>query len=242
VEGYKEDLAYIHDVGFGSFSLNAAPGLLGILRQYGITQGFVIDLGCGSGLWARELTQVGYEVLGIDFSAAMIAIAREKAPKAHFQQGSFLQTPLPSCDAVTSLGECFNYLFDQSNNKQALIRLFRRVYAALRPGGVFIFDLVEPGYVRGPNPLRSYREGEDWATLVHVEEHRQRKTLTRHITLFRKVGKLYRRSEEVHRLRLYKGTEIAKVLRRVGFRVRLLRGYGEFRFRRAHVGFVARKP
>jgi hypothetical protein len=51
---YREDLAYIHDVGFGDFALGSAPGILRILARNGIREGLVVDLGCGSGLWARE--------------------------------------------------------------------------------------------------------------------------------------------------------------------------------------------
>jgi hypothetical protein len=66
--------------------------------------------------------------------------------------------------------------------------------------------------------------------------------LTRRITTFRKVGEHYRRADEVHRLRLYRATDIAIELRRVGFRVRRTRSYGRYRLPRAHVAFIARKP
>src|SRR5713226_6389672 len=145
MEGYKDDLAYIHDVGFGDFAKNSAPRLLELLRQNGITNGLVVDLGCGSGLWARQLSQAGYDVLGIDISPAMIEMARNRVPDGEFRQASLLKADLPRCVAVTSLGECVNYLFDQSNSMQELRRLFRRVYDALKPGGVFIFDVAEPG-------------------------------------------------------------------------------------------------
>ena len=42
--GYKEDLAYIHDVGFGTFASQSAPGLLEILHQKGIEKGLIVDL------------------------------------------------------------------------------------------------------------------------------------------------------------------------------------------------------
>jgi len=113
IQGYQEDLAYIHDVGFGAFSSESAPGLLEILHQKGIEKGLVVDLGCGSGIWAKALTQAGYEVLGIDISDAMLDLAREKAPKAKFQNASLLRVELPKCDAVTSIGECLNYQFDE---------------------------------------------------------------------------------------------------------------------------------
>jgi hypothetical protein len=35
-EWYGEDLAYIHDAGFGEFALGAAPGMLEILRRSGL--------------------------------------------------------------------------------------------------------------------------------------------------------------------------------------------------------------
>lgn len=240
MKGYSEDLAYIHDAGFGGFAAQAAPALAEILRRSGITHGLVVDLGCGSGILARELTRAGYEVLGIDQSASMIELARDKAPTARFQLASLLRAKLPPCDAVTSIGECLNYTFDPRNSKRELARLFRRVYDALRPGGLFIFDVAGPG--RAPAPRKDCRAGPDWAILSQSEEDRRHAVLTRRITTFRKVGNSYRRGQETHRLRLYKSSEVARELRRVGFTVRILRGYGQLRFPGGLAGFVARKP
>src|SRR5947207_15939720 len=102
--GYGDDLAHIHDVGFGFHARGAAPGLLGILRESGVTQGLVVDLGCGSGIWAQELLEAGYGVLGIDRSAAMLRIARARCPQARFQCASVFDARLPSCDAMTAIG------------------------------------------------------------------------------------------------------------------------------------------
>jgi SAM-dependent methyltransferase len=242
MDGYGEDLAYVHDVGFGHFANNAAPALLGMLRQRGILRGLVVDLGCGSGILARRLCDAGYDVLGVDQSAAMTAIARKQAPDAQFRQGSLLTVKLPPCIAVTAVGECFNYLFDRRNTMRSLVGIFSRVHDALLRGGLFVFDVAGPGRVIGPGKQRIYREGEDWTVLVETEEDRQRMLLTRRITCFRKVGKLYRRSEEVHRLRLYTRSELAQQLRSCGFRVSTLRGYGPMRFPPGLFGFVARKP
>jgi SAM-dependent methyltransferase len=240
MDAYQDDLAYIHDVGYGDFARDAAPGLLHILGQGGIRKGRVIDLGCGSGLWARQLVDAGYEVLGIDLSAALIDLARQRVPEGEFITRSFLEADLPPCEAVTSLGECFNYLFDERNNLSQLRQLFRRIYAALRPGGLFIFDIAEPG--RGQGRQQSHRQGVDWAALVDYESDPIRQQLTRRITTFRQVGAAYRRGHEVHRLQLYRGGDIATELRQIGFRVRLVRGYGQFRFPKSYVGCIARKP
>jgi SAM-dependent methyltransferase len=238
--GYQDDLAYIHDAGHGGFATAAAPGLLALLRRPGIAAGLVVDLGCGSGIWARRLTDEGYDVLGVDYSAALLALARKKAPQATFRHESYLTARLPPCDAVTSVGECLNYLFDRKAGA-GLGRLFRRVHDALRPGGVFVFDAIGPGQLRDGKPAQRHRLGDDWAVFVRVEEDAARQVLTRHITSFRRVGTLYRRGEEVHRLRLFPALELSAELERAGFRVRILRGYGTFRLARAHKVFVARK-
>lgn len=239
MKAYGDDLAYIHDVGFGWFARESAPGVLGMLRRAGIRGGRVVDLGCGSGLWAADLVRAGYGVVGVDISAAMIRIARQRVPEGEFHVGSYLDFELPPCDAVTSLGECFNYLFDEANSRQRLARLFRRVYHALKPGGQFIFDVATPG--RGYGPTSKHACGPDWAVLVEIEEDAKRRRLTRRITSFRKVGRHYRRDEETHHLRLYEPSELAADLRKIGFRVRTVRGYGEHRFPKGYVGFVARK-
>lgn len=238
---YDRDLAYIHDTGFTGFVRKAAPGLLRMLRESGVRGGLVVDAGCGSGIWARELTERGYAAVGIDISADMIRLARKHAPAAKFRVGSFLSAELPSCDAVTSIGECVNYAFDRKSGKKGLAEFFRRVYRALRPGGIFVFDIVEPGVVAAGPPPRRFLEGPDWAILLEVSEDRRRNTLTRRIVSYRRVGKLYRRSEEIHRLHLYSGGELLEEVRRAGFEARLVGGYGRFRFAPAHAGILARK-
>jgi SAM-dependent methyltransferase len=240
--GYHRDLAYIHDTGFTGFARRAAPGLLSLLRRNGIAGGLAVDAGCGSGVWVRELTARGYQALGIDISPDMIRLARKQAPAAKLQVGSFLSGALPLCDAVTAIGECVNYAFDRGSGKRALAAFFRRVHHALRPGGVFIFDIVEPGVAGKGTQQRRFLEGPDWAILLDVRENRGKRTLTRHIVSFRRVGKLYRRSEETHRLHLYSAAELLAELGRAGFEARLLGGYGRFRFPPAHAGFLARKP
>jgi SAM-dependent methyltransferase len=241
MRAYRDDLAYIHDVGHGDFARRAAPGLLDLLRSRGITSGLVVDLGCGSGIWAQELVRAGYQVLGIDISPAMIALARRRAPAAEFRVASLLTAELPSCVAVTSIGECLNFRFDR-NTATARQRLFQRIHRALQPGGLLVFDVLQPGFLRRAAVQRRCREGPDWAVLVEVEEDRRRARLTRRITSFRKIGRLYRRDSERHEVQLLRAAELASQLRQVGFRVTRLRGYGQLRFQGPHIGLAARKP
>jgi SAM-dependent methyltransferase len=239
---YGLDLAYIHNAGFGNFARAAAPVLVDALERQGIDKGLVIDLGCGSGILSKEVSEAGYDVLGIDISEAMVAIARPRVPRGQFRVESIFTAELPPCVAVAAVGECFNYLFDEANSRSSLVKVFKRIEAALAPGGLFLFDVATPGRAPGNDPRRIYVEGPDWAVLVTSQEDRERRILTRSITTFRQDGELYRRDHEVHRQRLFRVAELATQLRSLGLRCRIIRGYGPVRFGRGHAGVLARKP
>jgi SAM-dependent methyltransferase len=239
-QAYENDLAYIHDRGFGAFAAGSAAGILKLLRQHGIREGLVVDLGCGSGIWARALADASYRVIGVDISPAMIELARQRVPEARFHVGSFLEFLLPGCQVVTALGEVFNYLFDPNNSLRSLRQVCKRVFDALTPNGLLIFDVAEPGRCKGLT--QRFTEGEDWTCLVEIHQDTAKQQLTRRIVSFRKVGDAYRRHEETHIQQLYLGTKIAEMLRGIGFRVRQTRSYGEYRLSPKVVAIVARKP
>jgi SAM-dependent methyltransferase len=233
LKAYDVDLAYIHDVGFGDFAAAAAQFLLEYLRAHGIQ-------GCGSGIQAAALTEAGYEVLGYDISPAMVAMCKGRVPGGEFRCASFLDAEIPSCRVVTGVGEVFSYLFDERNSLAGLKKLFRRVHGALEPGGVFLFDVALVGRIPG-DQRRTYTEEDGWACLYEGQEDQQRKSLTRHITTFRREGDVYRRDEEVHRLRTYERDELLTPLRQTGFRVRTLRGYDELAFPPGYLAYLCRK-
>lgn len=235
---YKKDLAYIHDVGFSDFALKSAPGIIETLQQNNIKEGLIVDLGCGSGLSAQEFIKAGYQVLGIDISESMIEIARKKVPEAEFKVESLFKATIPSCVAVTSIGECLNYLFDEDNNNDNINYLFNRIYKALIPGGLFIFDILEP---IGRGTTQGFKEGEDWIVLYEKEEDREQKKLTRRIIALTKAGNYYKRDEEIHHVRLYEASEITEKLNKVGFQVQIKNNYGKFQLSKGHTVFIASK-
>ena len=237
---YREDLAYIHDAGFGGLARGAAALLLEELRRARLDRGLVIDLGCGSGILSEQLAAGGFDVVGIDFSAALIALARKRVPGGRFRVESLLSAELPRCVAVAAVGEGLNYLFDDRHSLEGVRQILVRAFAALVPGGLLLFDVAEPGRVPG-GTSKSYAEGEGWAVLVTAEEDERQELLTRHITSFRAVGELYRRDQEVHRLRLLPQAQVLSWLQDIGFGVETLDGYGSASFANGHVGFLARK-
>jgi SAM-dependent methyltransferase len=234
VNGYAEDLAHIHASGFSGLAETAAPVIVRLLDGAGLAGGLVVDLGCGSGITSRALTDAGYEVLGIDTSRPLLARARRQAPRARFRHASFLEEPLPRCAAVIAVGEVLSY------TDRSLGPVFARVRRALRPGGLFIFDLAGPGRVPGGRPVRTWAQDEDWAILVESEEDPRRRLLTRRMTTFRRASRGWRRGTEIHRQRLRSASELAAQLRKGGFRVRIRCGYTGERFAPGHYVVVAR--
>jgi 2-polyprenyl-3-methyl-5-hydroxy-6-metoxy-1,4-benzoquinol methylase len=78
---YREDLSWIHDLGFGDLARHAAELLLQTLAAEGFREGLVVDLGCGTGILAEAVSNAGYDVLGVDLSPAMIEMARRRVPE-----------------------------------------------------------------------------------------------------------------------------------------------------------------
>jgi SAM-dependent methyltransferase len=241
-DGYSEDLAQVHDSGFGQMARDAGDLLVSELHLREIRRGRVVDLGCGSGILSQRVAEHGFEVLGVDLSASFVALAQARLPAGTFVQGSVFSTMLPACAAVAAVGEVVNYLFDESHSFQAIRDLLARAHDALVPGGLLLLDAAMPGRIP-TGRRRSYFEGEDWAVLVDAGEEQDPSggVLTRRITTFRRVGEHYRRSVEVHRQRLIPPCELAGWLRAAGFAVRELDGYGAEPFPTGLTGFLAVK-
>lgn len=242
MQAYGPDLAYVHDAGYGDFARAAAPGLLAMLRRAGIGEGLVIDLACGSGIWAAVLLDAGYDVIGVDQSAALLEIARRRAPGARFIEGSLLDVQLPACDAVTAIGEGFTYAVDRRAGRRSLTVVLRRIATSLRPGGLLAFDVVTAG-AEPPEGRRNWSEGPDWVVCVDARENLRSGMLERRISVFRPHGEGYRRIDELHRLWLYSRGEALTDLAAAGLEARTLTGYGRgLRFGPGRVGFAAIRP
>jgi SAM-dependent methyltransferase len=236
---YGDDLVWIHDTGFGGFAAGLGPELLALFQQHGIADGLVVDIGCGSGIWARQLVDAGYRVQGVDISPAMVALARQRVPTGDFHVGSLWSHPLPACRAVTALGEVVCYLADRRASRARLGAWLRRVFAALEPGGLLVFDVAEVGLDRYRTP--TWWQGNDWVCLVSFEYDEARDRLVRNITTFRQTGQCFRRADERHVLQLYHSGQVTDMLRAAGFRVRRRRKFGSFAMLHGRVGFIARK-
>jgi SAM-dependent methyltransferase len=222
VTPYQADLAYIHATGFSALAHGAAPEI--IRRLLAASAHRVLDVGCGSGALTMLLIEAGFDVTGIDPSPDPLALARAAAPAARFVQGSVYDIELPGCDAILAIGEPLTYHDDLAAADSRVERFFRSAAAALRPGGLLIFDIIETGEPSLAG--RSWASGEDWAVLVETHEEQSARTLTRDIQTFRRVADLYRRGHEVHNVRLFDAAALCRALTDAGFSVETAQSYG----------------
>jgi len=228
---YPADLARIHDEGFGDFARAAACELLRRLPG----SGRVVEIGCGSGISSELLSAAGYDVLGIDISPDMLALARQRAPGAEFRQGSLWDdAELPRGIAVTAIGEVVNYAADARAGDARLPELFARVFAALEPGGLFLFDFATPG--RGGREPQVY-SGSGWRMESETHEDPATRTLERRITI--EAGGV--RREEIHTLRLYDPKAVREGLEAAAFSCEALDRYCDFGFWPGYAAFAAVK-
>lgn len=193
---YRPALAGIHHEGFGFHADACAPGILALLDDVRRRDGLVLEVGCGTGLLTRHLTDAGLRVIATDASPAMLDLARSHAPEAVEHRVLALpDDPLPECDALVSTGHALSYLPDRPTLEAALVACAR----ALRPGGVLALDLEDLStrdaqMARPPTPWL----GEDWAMITERRsdgpEH-----FARDMTIFmRRPDGAYEREVERH--------------------------------------------
>lgn len=175
-----------------------------------------VDLGCGTGEIVRALRYSSYAVTGVDRSAAMLALARAANPDAGivWQHTNFIDwhSDVP-VDLIVSFYDTLNYLTDAAQ----LNSVFDHVAAALRPDGIFAFDL---------NTIHEYTTWDERATVTADDEslfvynvlHFDPATQLAQgrIVWFEQTAAGWQRGEELHIQRAYADDEIVAALDHAG--------------------------
>jgi len=194
---YRDDLAYVHDRGYGFHADACAPGILELLHPVRQRGGLVLEIGCGSGLLTRHLVKAGHRVLATDASPAMLDLARTRLPDGQDLRSLVLpDDPVPAADAIVGVGHALNYLLDDAAIRTALVALV----TALRPGGLIAVDVcdVEWGSAR-EGAMAQGRAGDDWAIVTKFSRPTPER-FDRDLTTFvRDADGRYRRDDEHHR-------------------------------------------
>lgn len=194
----------------------------------------VVDLGCGTGSLAIPLASAGYQVTGIDLSADMLAVAHQKLEQSisgsrllrdgrlRLSQQDMRQWEMPEqVDSVISFCDCLNYLVEDGDIEQA----FQQTYAALKPGGSFLFDVHHPRQFEAYMAEQPFIYDEDDVSYIWVCDYEpERQEIEHQLTIFARAEgaageqELFQRFEETHIQRSYSPAWITEQLFAAGFR------------------------
>ena len=188
----------------------------GLLAEYGVSDGLILDMGCGTGSLTELLAKAGYDMIGIDNSGEMLQIAMNKSRDSgldilYLQQDMREFELYGTVKAVVCVCDSMNYLLEEED----LAEVFSLVHNYLDQDGIFIFDM---------NTLYKYRDLIGDATICENREHEsfiwencfdEESSINEYaLTLFvEQESGLYARYEEFHYQRAYeleKGEELIK--------------------------------
>ena len=237
---YRADLARIHHEGFGFHADAVAPGIVSLLEPVREQGGLVVEIGCGSGLLTRYLVEAGHRVVATDASQAMLDLARDYVPGVEATRQLCLpDDPVPSCDAIVSVGHVLSYLDDEAELFAAVTALA----GAVRAGGMLAFDICDLawGEARRDQSPRVWAT-EDWLLVTRTSlpaTARYRRDMT---TFVRQTDELWRRDHEVHDNVLIDTAEIPGRLAEVGIAAERRASFGTEVLPTGLVVILGRKP
>ena len=189
-----------------------------ILAREGVTPGTVADLACGTGSVTAILARMGYPVLGVDMSEEMLTEAAMKTseiepmPRFSCQKLQELRLPRAVDMAVCAL-DSLDYITDPDDCKEAI----RRIYRALNPGGIFIFDVNTPEKLRAMDGQVFLDEDDDVYCVWRGEFDGGTNICSYGMDLFQRRGNVWHRSFEEHREYAYSQAQLTEYLKAAGF-------------------------
>lgn len=216
-----------------------------IMKREAVNPRTAVDLACGTGSVALILAEMGLKVTGVDLSEEMLTVAMSKAADME-------QPPLFVCQNLRNLSlprgvdlavcalDSLDYITNPDDCREAI----RRIYRALNPGGIFIFDVNTPEKLRAMDGQIFLDEDDDVYCVWRGEFDKDTNICSYGMDLFQRQGEIWHRSFEEHREYAYSQEQLTAYLRDAGFtRIRV---YGDRRFEAPQPGeqriyFSARK-
>lgn len=180
----------------------------------------LLDLGCGTGTLSCIMSRRGYELISADPSPDMLSVLREKSDR--LPEGCV--RPLIICqsagdidlygtvDAAYSSLDSLNYV-----PPEELAECFRRMRLFIRPGGLLIFDLRTPAFLRGMDGEISVDESENLLCLWRGSLEEDGSALVYDMDIFERCGGLWKRSAEQHVEYIHSPETVLKMLGESGF-------------------------
>lgn len=205
-----------------------AAYLVEILKEYHITEGILLDLGCGTGKMTRMMSDAGFDMIGVDNSAEMLQIARDRSCSNQVLKGG--ATPRDILYLLQDMREfelygtvrgvycacdCLNYLLEEED----LLQVFRLVNNYLDPEGIFIFDVNTPYKYKELLGDCTFAENREEGSFIWENFYDEEASINEYdLTLFiRETGcDHFLRFQEVHYQKCYTETEIERLIQQAG--------------------------
>lgn len=192
-----------------------------ILKEYGIDDGLVLDLGCGTGSMTEMLASSGYDMIGVDNAEEMLEIAMEKKVESghdilyllqdmrEFELYGTVRAVISACDSV-------NYITDDED----LTEVFRLVNNYLDPEGLFVFDFNTEYKYRELLGEQTIAEDREECSFIWDNYYDEDERINEYeLTLFvrdEEQPQLYRKYQEEHFQRAYTLERIRHMLTEAG--------------------------
>lgn len=203
--------------------------IVNLLKEYNITSGLMLELGCGTGELTNRLSKKGFDLIGVDNSIDMLNIAREKS-FAENQDVLYLLQDMREFElygtvgSVISVCDSLNYITEP----EELVTVFQLVNNYLDPNGIFIFDFKTDyfyEYCLGDKTITDDRED---MTIIWDNHYEKETRLNEYdLTIFlQEENTLYRKLEETHFQRGYTLSEITSCIQNSG--LEFLQAYDAF--------------
>jgi len=201
---YKDWYSYLH----------------GLLLDYNINSGIVIDLACGTGTITSMLASDGYDVAGVDCSCEMLDVARNKCPKDVL----LLHQDIRELDlygtaaAMTCICDGMNYMLDE----ESLYKVFCRVGTFLDCGGVFIFDMKTRHFYEDVLGSRTITDNRTNSSLIWENEFNKETGINEYLVTVYSLADygseedLFLRFDEMHMQRAYSIKKIKELVNKAG--------------------------
>ena len=218
MESY-ESFARVYDLFMDNVDYPAwSSYLTGLMRRYGVNEGLVLELGCGTGSMTELLAEAGYDMIALDNSAEMLEIALEKRDASghdilYLNQDMREFELYGTVSCVVSVCDSMNYILEE----EELLEVFRLVNNYLDPGGILLFDLNTEAKYReiGENTIAENREEGSfiWENLYDEAARINEYGMT---FFLKEADGRYRKYEEVHVQRAWRPEEIRRLLEAAG--------------------------
>ena len=220
------------------------------LAELGVDPHSLLDIACGEGSFAVGMAEKGYQVTGLDQSHEMIGLAKDRSRKAgtsvRFLVEDMRSIPFTAeFDLVTCFFDSLNYMLTVRDLRSA----FQNACDALRPGGLYIFDMntiygLAVDWMREETYIQN--EADDFIEIHRQSYDYENQVATMEVTIFVKRGKLWKRIKETHRERGYPIADIQFLLSETGFEIvgmyGSLKKRSEVQINSSRVWFAVRKP